>query len=320
MAIESTFYDTLPGEGVKETTWAQSAQSRGALFGVVGANDFALSAHPSTPYTVNVAGGTAWGHGIWDEVTGTTAVTATAPAANVTRWDLVVLRRDWQPTGGGPSALRIVQGTATQAIPSTRENRPGIVADQPLWLVQWRGGQTQPQAMIDLRCWAGPGGVEIAHLLARNYLNIPGAAVKLGRDIHRYEKGANNVWGWSTGVTGWTDLTLGVTEGIVGERNMGWYVKVKTSPCNARIVDGMIHIRGEISYVNTGTPFYIPTEGTVCAILPEGMRPKEQCFISGTTDSYRDAHTYAVSPNGNITLGPNTRGKVAHFNGIVPLN
>lgn len=320
MAIESTFYDTLPGEGVKETTWAQSAQSRGALFGVVGANDFAISAHPSTPYTLNVTAGKAWGHGIWDEVTGTTAVTTTAPANNVTRWDVLVLRRDWQPTGGGPSSFRLVTGTATQGIPTTRENRPGIVADQPLWLVQWRGGQTQPQAMIDLRCWAGPGGIEIAHLLARTYLEYPGAAVKLGNTTHRFEKKANNVWGWGTGDTDWTDLTLGVTAGIPGERNMGWYVRNGNLPCSARIVNGMIHIRGDITYVNTGTPFYIPVHGVVCAILPEGMRPKEQCLIPGTTDGYKDAHVYAVNPNGDITLGPNTRGKVAHFNGVVPLN
>lgn len=196
MAINSTFYDTAPGEGVKETTWAQSAPSRGSLFGVVGENDFKLTAHPSTPYTVNIGPGKAWGHGIFDEVTGTTAVTCATPAKGVIRWDLMAIRRDWQPTGGGPSGFKAISGSATQTIPTTMENRPGIVADQPLYLLQWKGGETQPQKIIDLRCWPSAGGVEIADKLALSYLATPGAAPKLGSSTWRYEKQANNVWDW----------------------------------------------------------------------------------------------------------------------------
>lgn len=196
MAINSTFYDTAPGEGVKETTWAQSAPSRGSLFGVVGENDFKLTAHPSTPYTVNIGPGKAWGHGVFDEVTGTTAVTCATPAKGVIRWDLMAIRRDWQPTGGGPSGFKAISGSATQTIPTTMENRPGIVADQPLYLLQWKGGETQPQKIIDLRCWPSIGGVEIADKLALSYLATPGAAPKLGSSTWRYEKQANNVWDW----------------------------------------------------------------------------------------------------------------------------
>lgn len=196
MAFSSTFYDTLPGEGVKETTWAQSALSRGSLFGVVGEDDFKLTAHPTIPYAVNIGPGKAWGHGVYDDVTGTTAVTCATPGAGVTRWDLIAIRRDWQPTGGGPSSFRAVSGTASQGIPSTRENRPGIVADQPLYLVQWVGGTTTPKTIIDLRCWAAGGGMEIAHTLARSYLNQPGNAVKLGKSLWRYEKINNSQWDW----------------------------------------------------------------------------------------------------------------------------
>lgn len=196
MAINSTFYDTAPGEGVKETTWAQSAPSRGSLFGVVGENDFKLTAHPSTPYTVNIGPGKAWGHGVFDEVTGTTAVTCATPAKGVIRWDLMAIRRDWQPTGGGPSGFKAISGSATQTIPTTMENRPGSVADQPLYLIQWKGGETQPQKIIDLRCWPSIGGVEIADKLALSYLATPGAAPKLGSSTWRYERQANNVWDW----------------------------------------------------------------------------------------------------------------------------
>lgn len=197
MAFSSTFYDTLPGEGVKETTWAQSAMSRGTLLGVVGAEDFRISAHPTIPYAVNIGPGKAWGHGVFDDVSGTTAVTCATPAAGVSRWDLIAIRRDWQPTGGGPSSFKAVSGSAVQGLPAARENRPGIIADQPLYLVQWVGGTTAPKATIDLRCWSSSGGTEIAHTLARSYLNQPGAAIKLGKSLWRFEKVNNSQWDWS---------------------------------------------------------------------------------------------------------------------------
>lgn len=196
MAFASTFYDTLPGEGVKETTWAQSAASRGDLYGVVGKNDFELTAHPTTPYAVNISAGKAFGNGVWDDVTGVTRVDTVAPATGATRWDLIAIRRDWQPTGGGPSSMVAVRGTTAAAIPTTRENRPGIVADQPLWLVQWVGGQTQPKSKIDLRVFSGPGGLEINHELARNYLEYPGARLKLGKLLWCFESQANSTWSW----------------------------------------------------------------------------------------------------------------------------
>lgn len=196
MAFASTFYDTLPGEGVKETTWAQSAASRGELFGVIGKDDFTLTPNLSTPYAVNISGGKAFGHGIWDEVTGSSRVDSAAPAAGATRWDLIAIRRDWQPTGGGPSSLVSVKGTTSAAIPTTRENRPGIIADQPLWLVQWVGGQNMPKAVIDLRCFPGPGGMEIQNELARTYLEYPGAMLKYRNSLWCYEAKANNIWDW----------------------------------------------------------------------------------------------------------------------------
>lgn len=319
MPFTSTFYDTLPGEGVKETQWAQSAMSRGALFGVVGADDFAISAHPTTPYTVNIGPGKAWGHGVWDDATGITAVTTTAPANNAYRWDLIALRRDWQPTGGGPSALKAVAGTTSQALPDGMEKRPGIIADQPLYLVQWRGGTTTPMQVIDLRCFAGPGGVEIKHLLARSYLGYPGAAVHLDGQVHRYIPGANNVWGWATGDTGWVPITPAITSGVQGVRGVGQWSKI--TGCEVRLVAGgeMLQLRGELQYLNTETPTYEPGEGVAVATLPLGMRPAEQGFIIGTTNNYATTLLYTVHPDGAIRLGPGARGKRAQFNGLVPL-
>lgn len=196
MVIKSTFYDTTPGEGVKETKWAQSATSRGPMYGVAGAGDLKLTAHPSTPYAVNLSPGIFWGQGVWDESGDIATVQCEVPAKGVVRYDLIVAHRDWQPTGGGPTSLVAIKGGTGAQIPSERQNRPGTVDDQPLWLVQWTGGQTQPTKIIDLRCWASNGGVEIANKLALDYLGEPGAAVKLGRSVWRYESKGNGVWGW----------------------------------------------------------------------------------------------------------------------------
>lgn len=196
MAIRSTFYDTKPGEGVSEVSWAQSALSRGALYGVAGKDDLKLTAHPTTPYAVNLSAGEFFGHGVWDVNESVALVQCATPAAGSTRWDLIVGRRDWQPAGGGPTSLRAISGSSTMAIPAGRENRPGVIDDQPLWLVQWKAGLPQPQQIIDLRVWSGPGGVEAVHKVALDYLGAPGAAVKIDKAIWRYEVQSNGVWGW----------------------------------------------------------------------------------------------------------------------------
>lgn len=196
MAIESTFYDTIPGQGVNELEWAHSASSRGPDYGVIGTGDLMLTAHPTTPYAVVLSAGEFFGHGVWDKSDASVTVQCDTVVSGATRWDLIVAHRDWTPTGGGPTVLDKVNGTATKAIPVTRANTPGEVDDQPLWLVQWKGGQAQPSAIVDLRCWAGNGGMVIADILARDYLARPGAAVRLGGATHLYNIGTNGVWGW----------------------------------------------------------------------------------------------------------------------------
>lgn len=295
MPIASTFYDTVAGEGVKETTWAQSAQSRGgALFGVIGGDDFKVTAHPTTPYTVNVSAGKAFAHGIWDEHTGTTAVTTTAPASGVLRWDLIALRRDWQPTGGGPSALVAVRGTTSMTIPAAMEKRPGIIADQPLWLVQWQGGQTSPRQIIDLRCWVGPGGVEIAHILARSYLEFPGAAVKLGGIISRYELGANNVWSWDDRYdqTPKVPLSLTYLYQIDRYRDDGL---LQEAPAAYKI-GNRVHLGGVIS--NKQNVEFAGGIAYSLAVVPAGHRPKAVEYF--TIEAAFTLCRVWVRPDGNI--------------------
>lgn len=268
MAIKSTFYDTAPGEGVKETTWAQSAPSRGVLYGVAGAGDLNLTAHATTPYAVNLSAGKFWGQGIWDEATGSSLVQSVTPANGAIRWDLIAVRRDWQPTGGGPTSFVSIQGGGSAAIPGSRENRPGVVDDQPLYLVQWKGGQTQPQQIIDLRCWAANGGVEIADKLALGYLAAPGAAVKLGKTVWRYELQANGVWEWSGDSSSRADLIWSQGWDVQGEVSRDQASTSTASRCRMGL--RLKRIGGAFS-VSAGGGFV----GLTGAIVPAEFRPKE---------------------------------------------
>lgn len=268
--IKSTFYDTLPDEGVNEVEWAKSAKSRGPLYGVDGPNDLRLTAHPTTPYAVNLSPGKFWGHGIWDEAESVVRVQCVAPAQGAYRWDLIPARRDWQPTGGGPTSLLALQGsTDGSKIVSVRENRPGEIDDQPLWAVQWKGGQTQPNAIVDLRCWPSNGGVEIADKLSLNYLAAPGAAVKLGRSMWRYEPQANSVWDWqeypmAQDDTGHFDIgTNGSAYGAGWEAfDGGGYARLA-----ARQVGKEVQIFGSALARKGAGP------ASVVAVMPPGKRP-----------------------------------------------
>lgn len=321
MVIRSTFYDTAPGEGVKETQWAESAQSRGSLYGVAGAGDLHLTAHPTTPYAVQLSPGEFWGSGVWDQNTETKIVQCPTPARDVVRWDLIAARRDWQPTGGGPTSLIAIPGASSKVLPNERENRPGVVDDQPLYLVKWRGGRTQPEEIVDLRCWASNGGVEVVDRLALSYLGTPGAAVKQGSTIWRYEAKANGVWGWGNGEAGWVDLIMGTTAGVPNVRHAGRWERIGSTPAQARIVAGgnMIQVRGELAYINQTTG-YLPQEGWVAAILPPSIpAPSVRAFISGTSDRYAKSQIYVVNTDRTITIAPGFAGTVAQFNGVVPL-
>ncbi|PRB44345.1 hypothetical protein CQ020_03810 [Arthrobacter sp. MYb23] len=192
MAFTSIGYDGT----VNESQWAALIPSAGSSeYGVKGAGDLKVTAVPGQPLMVSVAAGTGWGHGVLD--TQTTNVTITCDAiSSGTRWDLIALRRNWQPLAGGPTAAVKVTGATEKTIPAARKSTPGVEDDQPLALVQWKAGQTQPQEIIDLRCWAGNGGLIAKDSLALSYLTRLGATVTIDKSIWTYAPGANDMPGW----------------------------------------------------------------------------------------------------------------------------
>ncbi|HEX9088399.1 MAG TPA: hypothetical protein VF867_12835, partial [Arthrobacter sp.] len=164
MAITSIGYDGT----VDETEWTKlMGDAARSTYGIVGRNDWKVTAHPTLSLGVSVATGSGWGQGVYD-TSSTTVSLSGASISSGSRWDMVVARRNWSGTGGVTS-FAMITGTATKALP-TRNSSPGALDDQPIALVQFTAGQTAPTALVDLRVWAGTGGGLVAtEILARDY-------------------------------------------------------------------------------------------------------------------------------------------------------
>ena len=171
MAITSKGYSGT----VNYADWAQLASMMGAQYSVFGADAFKATAGTGDRQ-VKIATGTAAGQGILDVSDSTVTLTG-GTVASGSRWDMIVLRRDWAAnSNAGQSSLTIIPGTGSKAIP-TRQVGAGTKDDQPLWLVRFTAGQTAPQEFVDLRCWHGDGGVAAKDMLARDYLTRIGTRV-----------------------------------------------------------------------------------------------------------------------------------------------
>ena len=296
-----------------------------ARFTVAGAKDWKVSSLASIDRGIRVEAGTGSGDAVTDVTFEYETLSLPSPPV-ASAWYLIVRRRNW--SGTGTSTLAYIRATASPSqlpTPGTgvldRRDAPGVESDQPLAFVLVTQKDTTVQQVIDLRCWASNGGVEAAHDLALQYLATPGAAVKVGNTVWRYDLQANGVWGWDDGNTDWKDCFLGSTPGVPNVRHPGSWQRVNNAPCQARLVAGgtMLQVRGELNYVNTGTPSYLPAEGWPVARVPAGMYPSAQSFITGTSDRYKKSQMFVIQPNGNITIGPGFVGTVAQFNGLAPL-
>lgn len=191
MAIISVGYDGV----INETQWADMIKKVGSCdYGVVDVNDWNVSIVTGADRTVSIAAGKGWGHGIFDEITANITIQLDTISSG-SRWDLIVMRRNW--TGaGGLSTIEKVNGSAAKEIPATRAVGPGVIDEQPLALVQVTAGQTQPTAIVDLRCWGSNGGLFAKDDLAKNYLNKVGAELRIGQIVWRYVLGANDIPVW----------------------------------------------------------------------------------------------------------------------------
>lgn len=193
MAIISVGYDGA----VTESQWADMIKKVGsAEYGVVGLNDLKVTSVPASDRTVSISAGKAWGHGVFDENTASASVQLDSVSSG-SRWDLIAVRRNWTGVGGVTTLVK-VNGTSAKEIPVGRSKGPGVIDDQPLALVQITAGQSQPTAVVDLRCWSGNGGMVAANDLALTYLDAIASQVFITVNGKTYNRiigiDGNPVW------------------------------------------------------------------------------------------------------------------------------
>lgn len=276
MAITSVGYDGT----IDEAQWAQMIKKVGSSdYGVVGATDLRVTTVTAADRTVSIAAGTAWGHGVYDTLDTNTTIQLSTVASG-SRWDLVALRRDWTGASGVTTVVK-VNGTSSKTIPGARMTNPGTTDDQPLALVQVTAGQSQPTAIVDLRCWAGNGGAFAKDSLALSYLAKIGAVVHVGTSQWAYRLGANDTPGWAQ-----TDLSTSLSYAPL--QPTGWKAQgdVIVEP-----IQGRTRVTVDLLLTRTGGNFSVPTGWiTLGTFLPSAAR---------TTRLYNKYLPVSLSGGGN---------------------
>ncbi|MEZ2373128.1 hypothetical protein [Arthrobacter sp. RCC_34] len=138
--------------------------------------------------------------------------------------------------------------------------------DQPLALVQWTAGQTQPTQIIDLRTWAGPGGIIAKDELALTFLDDIATKVSISNTTWQRVLGQNDVPAWSPSGKEFPIAMTVVSAGRTFWTVTGSVTVAYEGPAERVDVDVQI-IRG---YSNATIPYDPATE--LGALLPEDVR------------------------------------------------
>lgn len=115
---------------VTQEDWAKMAQFAGVDTAVATATDCTVTGVAGTRL-VSVADGVSWGWGVLATLTGPNTISLAANGSGSTRWDAIVLRRNWSTK---VTTLEAVTGTSVEQVPSLTVT-PGVQADQVLALV-----------------------------------------------------------------------------------------------------------------------------------------------------------------------------------------
>lgn len=263
MAINSWGYDGTVDEVDFGRIMAFSASSE---YGVDDPNSFKASTVAGQVLMTQLTGGWAWTSGLVDNMT-TMETVQYDPVASGTRWDMVVLRRDWTPPGG-TTTLAVIKGGASKALPGRNDVR-GVLQDQPLWLVRIDSGKSIPSEYVDLRIFARNGGCTANDDLARSYVSFTGTMIEIRDTLWIYRVSPNGTNEWkklvSFGDTSWVKVAL-----AGGWSGSGSYIWVRT------VGDLFAEIR--IHATRKGATIKVPVNGDIDAQLvgriPAKFAPK----------------------------------------------
>lgn len=283
MTITSVGYEGT----VDDEQWANMVpRVGGAFFSVDDFGSFRVTAAAGTR-AIQVAGGGASAWGVYDRSNGVETTSLTSVPSGV-RWDLVVLRRDWE---AGESTIVVIPGGSVKELP-TREDTPGEKVDQPLALVPVSAGSSVVGEIVDLRCSVHNGGAIAWDDLARTYLNQLGTDIRIGDVVHSRVTDASGAEVWASSDqtdTGWVSVPKGSK-----------WLAVTNYPLEVRRVGMLVEVRGAVRH-STGAVL------TALATLPSAFRPKGNVPLGATHSSSTWVGEVFINAAGVIGLGDDYR-------------
>jgi hypothetical protein len=290
------------GGAVTQESWSELSAHLGHHYTVAYPESWAVT--PATgDRAISIGPGVGIGHGVRDVTSEAEPMFLPAVTSGTTRYDLVVVRRNWSTK---TSSFAIIPGGTTRSLPA-RVVEPGFIDEQPIALVRVNANSTLIGEIVDLRVWGTNGGAVAVSELVRTFLDHPGSRVKIAGEIWSYEKIGADMWDWvnEDGSSPWVDLVF-----LPGWQRVGGGAQPR-----ARLTGrgAFVHVQCEAIY-----PTGQPVEGWVICRLPGGMQPKEATYVAGTTDNYRRAGVYVIQGDA-VRLGPAPVGNVVQLAGLAPL-
>lgn len=180
-----------PGQ-LDQVQYGKISRFWGSEYNVGGRDDLRVT-RTSGDRRVSIAAGSGYHHGVLVESDTAVAVSLDAVASG-SRWDMIVLRRNW--AGAGSATFAVVKGTSSKKLPS-RSGTPGVSTDdQPLALVRVQSGLASPQEVIDLRVFTRRGGAVAVDALVLDYFQGAGTTVRIGTTTYRNIVRADGGSGW----------------------------------------------------------------------------------------------------------------------------
>lgn len=139
---------------VTEVPWASMlSQTLGSRYGVFSSADWAGSGVAGVR-SWQISAGKGFGWGVADDFSTATTLTLNANSSGTVRYDTVVARRNWSTNS---TTFVAVPGGSTATVAAGLNNNPGVLADQPLFIVTVGNGATSLVGVtpIDLRGYPG---------------------------------------------------------------------------------------------------------------------------------------------------------------------
>ncbi len=278
---------------VNEAAFAKLQAYIGHPSSVGAQGHFAATPVVGVDRTVRLAAGDAWQDGVLATSDANIDLQGGVVATG-SRWDTVVLRRNWSTNA---VTAVMVAGTSTRAVATGLNATPGTLSDQVLYIVQFTAGSTSPTTIVDLR---------------RVYTNPP-ASVDVAADIPDkevgeifYERSTGKNWQYD----GVSLLPLHITDsGVVSAGVVGVTGVQSTANITARmrrVIDIIVNISLDCvtSIAHTSNTTANMTDIKI-ANIPSPFRPSTQTYFSWNGAGLI-AGTGYIATNGDVVLSTMT--------------